>query len=82
MRAYAYTNYGPPEFLKAVELPKPVLGPSDVLIRNHATTLSSGDWRARLLSASPGMGLIFGIFGPRKQVLGTEFSSVVEAVGD
>ncbi|RBW52573.1 NAD(P)-dependent alcohol dehydrogenase [Ruegeria sp. A3M17] len=86
MRAYANTEYGPPEVIKVVELPKPDPRPNDVLIKIHATTVSSGDWRARSLTASPGMGLImrlvFGVFGPRKQVLGTELSGVIDAVGD
>jgi NADPH:quinone reductase-like Zn-dependent oxidoreductase len=85
MFAYSYSKYGPPEVLTQVQLPKPFPGPNEVLIENHATTVSSGDWRARSLTLPAGMGLIgrlfFGINGPRRKILGTELTGVVAAVG-
>jgi NADPH:quinone reductase-like Zn-dependent oxidoreductase len=57
-----------------------------VLIRTRATTVSTGDWRARSLAMPPGFGpfgrLVFGISRPRQPILGTELSGVIEAVGD
>ncbi|QXT38382.1 NAD(P)-dependent alcohol dehydrogenase [Gymnodinialimonas ceratoperidinii] len=85
MRAFTYKQYGSPDVLTEVSLPKPTPKEHEVLIRVHATTVSSGDWRARSMQMPRGMGLagrlFFGITGPRKKVLGTEFAGVVEAVG-
>ena len=85
MYAYTYTEYGNPNVLKYVALPTPTPKTNEVLIRIYATTVSAGDWRARSLTMPAGMGfigrLVFGINGPRKPVLGTELSGVIEAVG-
>ncbi len=86
MLAYAYKNYGTPDVIEQVTLPQPTPKPNEVLIRIFATTVSAGDWRARSLTMPKGLGfvgrLVFGLRGPRKPVLGTELSGVVEAVGD
>ncbi len=85
MYAYTYTQYGSPDVLNHVELPTPSPKANEVLIRICATTISSGDWRARSLTMPTGLGfigrLVFGITRPRKPVLGTEFSGVIDAVG-
>ncbi len=86
MLAYAYKNYGTPDVIEQVTLPQPTPKPNEVLIRIFATTVSAGDWRARSLTMPKGLGfvgrLVFGLRGPRKPVLGTELSGVVEAIGD
>ena len=85
MKTIAYSNYGPPEVLKPVELARPMPEPNEVLVRVHATSVTSGDYRARSLDMPPGFGLVgrlvFGLFRPRRKILGTEFAGVVEAVG-
>jgi NADPH:quinone reductase-like Zn-dependent oxidoreductase len=85
MFAYTYSRYGDADVLKKTELAQPQPKSGEVLIKIYATTVSSGDWRARSLTMPRGLGLagrlVFGITGPRKKVLGTEFSGVVEAVG-
>ena len=85
MLAYSYTQYGSADVIKEVEIPTPGVTPSEVLIRIIATTVSAGDWRARSLTMPKGLGLVgrlvFGITGPRKSILGTEFSGVIERVG-
>jgi NADPH:quinone reductase-like Zn-dependent oxidoreductase len=85
MLAYTYTKYGSPEVIVQVTVPAPKPKPNEVLVRIYATTVSAGDWRARSLTMPKGLGLmgrlVFGIRGPRKPILGTEFSGVVEAVG-
>ena len=85
MRALTYERYGPPEVISLNRLRKPQPRKHEVLVRVHATTVTTGDWRARSLSMPPGfrlMGrLVFGLFGPRRPVLGTELSGVVETVG-
>lgn len=86
MKAAVYTKYGPPEVVHLQEIAEPVPGESDVLIRVHATTVTTGDWRVRSkVMPAPVFTLIaplvLGVFGPRQQVLGTECAGVVEAVG-
>jgi NADPH:quinone reductase-like Zn-dependent oxidoreductase len=85
MYAYTYSKYGGPDVLNFVELPTPTPKANEVLIRVYATTVSAGDWRARSLTMPAGLGLIgplvFGIIRPRKPILGTDLSGVVEAVG-
>lgn len=85
MKAYSHSQYGAPSVLHCVDLPKPTPKDDEVLIRVYATTVSSGDWRARSLTVPAGMGwiarLVFGVRRPRKPVLGTDLSGVIEAVG-
>lgn len=85
MLAYSYTQYGSADVVTQVEVPTPRVKPNEVLIRVFATTVSAGDWRARSLTMPKGLGLmgrlVFGITGPRKPILGTEFSGLIEQVG-
>jgi NADPH:quinone reductase-like Zn-dependent oxidoreductase len=67
------------------DVAKPVPKPGEVLIRIHATTVTTADWRARSLRMPPGFRLlgrlVFGIIRPRQPILGTELAGVVEATG-
>lgn len=85
MRAAVYERYGPPEVVSIRDVPTPAPKEGEVLIRIHATTVSTGDWRARSLALPPGFGpfgrLAFGVLRPRQPILGTELSGIIEAVG-
>jgi len=85
MKAVVYEKYGSPAVLQFKEVEKPAPKNDELLIKIHATTVTSGDWRARSLDMPPGFGLIgrlvFGIFRPRKPILGTELAGEVESVG-
>ncbi len=85
MRAAVYSRYGPPSVVALADVPKPTPRDHEVLIRIVATTVTTADWRARSLTLPPGFGLlgrmVFGLFGPRKPILGTELAGEVEAVG-
>ncbi len=85
MKAIVYHRYGGPDVVMLADVQKPVPHNREVLIRIRATTVSTGDWRARSLKMPAGFGLlgrlVFGIFGPRKPILGTELSGEIEAVG-
>ena len=85
MKAIVYERYGPPDVLELKEVAKPAPKDNEVLIRTHATTVTSGDWRARSLDVPVGFGLIsrlvFGVLRPRQPILGTELAGEVVSVG-
>src|SRR5664279_3639770 len=85
MKAIMYRRYGPPDVLELKEVPKPTPKHNEVLIRTPATTVTSGDWRARSLNLPVGFGLIarlvFGVSRPRQPILGTELAGEVESAG-
>ena len=80
MKAAYYTKYGPPEVIKIVELPKPEAMEDQVLIKIKATTVNRTDTGIRSGQYFI-MKLITGLSGPKRKILGTDFSGVVEAVG-
>ena len=85
MRAAVYTEYGPPEVLKLTEVDKPRPKDNEILVKIHAATVTSGDVRLRS-SDFPALfwlpaRLIFGLFKPKKSILGHELSGVVEDKG-
>jgi NADPH:quinone reductase-like Zn-dependent oxidoreductase len=85
MKAVVYERYGPPEVLQLKEVEKPTPKDNEVLIKTHATTVTSGDWRVRSLNVPAGFGLItrlvFGISKPKQAILGSELAGVIESVG-
>lgn len=85
MKAVIYTRYGGPEVLHLADVETPTPRADEVLVKVHATTVTSADVRLRSLRVPAGFGLMvrlfFGIRKPRKPILGGEFAGVVEAVG-
>lgn len=79
-------KYGPPEVLTIRDLPLPKLKNDEVLIKIIASSLNTGDVRIRGLSVEGIMKLVMrivlGFRKPRKPILGTVFSGIVEQVGD
>jgi len=86
MKAVICTNYGPPEVLQIQEVPKPIPNDNQILVKVVATAVNSGDVRVRSLDVKGFMKvimrLVLGISKPRKPILGTVFSGVVESIGD
>ena len=86
MKAIVYTEYGPPDVLQLQEVGKPTPKHNEVLIRVHATTVTSGDVIARSarapsrLTALP-MRITFGLMGPKNPILGSELAGEIVAVG-
>jgi NADPH:quinone reductase-like Zn-dependent oxidoreductase len=85
MKAVVYNRYGSPDVLQFKEIAKPTPKNHEVLIKVHATTVTSADWRARTLDVPRGFGpmarLFFGISGPRQPILGTEMAGEIESIG-
>jgi NADPH:quinone reductase-like Zn-dependent oxidoreductase len=80
MRAVVYEKYGPPEVLRVVDVERPAPAEKEVLIRIHATTVTTTECIFR--KGRPLLSRLFtGIARPRIKILGEEFSGVVEAVG-
>lgn len=82
MKTIAYLKYGPPEVLQLQECEKPIPANNEVLIRVMATTVTAADCMMRrgdtVLSR-----ILLGFTKPKKkyQILGTEFSGIVESAG-
>lgn len=80
MKAVTCRRYGPPEVLQLEEVAKPAPGPREILIRNRATSVSTGDWRLR--KPDPfAVRFFFGFRGPRVPILGLIFAGEVEETG-
>jgi NADPH:quinone reductase-like Zn-dependent oxidoreductase len=81
MKAVVNTKYGPPEVLSVKEVEKPAPREDEVLIKIMATTVNRTDCGFRqpeyLL-----VRLVGGLFKPKRTILGSELSGVVEAVGE
>ncbi|WP_067462219.1 NAD(P)-dependent alcohol dehydrogenase [Nocardia amamiensis] len=82
MKAVVFDRYGAPEVLELRDVGKPVPGDRAVLIKVHATTVTTAECMLR--AGKPKWGrVISGITRPRKSMrtLGTELAGEVEAVG-
>ena len=76
MQAAVHTEYGSPDVVKVMEVDRPTIGATDVLVRVHATTVNRTDCACR--AAKPiFMRLFTGLVRPRATVLGNEFAGVV-----
>jgi NADPH:quinone reductase-like Zn-dependent oxidoreductase len=79
VRAVVHDRYGPPDVLRVEDVDRPVPKDDQVLVRVHATTVTRSDcgWR----SGKPFISRFFtGVARPKRRILGTEFSGVVETV--
>ncbi len=80
MKAAIHTQYGPPEVVHIREIEKPAPGANEILVRVHASTVNRTDCGFR--SAEYFVSRFFsGLFKPKQQILGCEFSGTVESVG-
>ena len=80
MKAACIDRYGPPEVVVVREMPNPVVGPQDVLVRQKASTVTPADTAFR--SADPFIVRLFaGITRPKDPIPGGSVAGVVEGVG-
>ena len=81
MRAAVRTRYGGPEAIRFDDVPEPVPGGGEILIRVHATTVNRTDCAYR--SGHPWINRAFcGWPRPRVVVLGSEYAGVVVGLGE
>lgn len=50
MKAAVCTRYRPPDMKEIQEVSKPVYGESEILVKKRATSVNSGDVKARALN--------------------------------
>ena len=80
MKASIYTQYGSPAVLKIKEVEKPSPKDNEVLVKVYAATVNRTD--CAMLRAKPFIMRFFtGLFKPNKQILGTDFAGIIEAIG-
>lgn len=85
MKAALCTKYGPPEVLELKEVKKPAPKDDEILIKVHATTVTSGDTRVRGFRVPLSFWLFariaLGFRGPRQNILGADLAGEIESVG-
>lgn len=85
MKAIAWTKYGSPEVLQVTEFEKPSPKNDEVLVKIDASTVTAGDCRLRAFNVPIGFWLptrlVFGLFKPRVNIIGMDFSGEIESIG-
>ena len=85
MKAVVVQRYGGPEVAIIADRPVPGIKPNELLVRVEAVAVTAGDARIRAARFPHGFAvparLALGIRGPRRDVLGSAFSGVIEQIG-
>lgn len=85
MKAAVCERYGPPEVVTIKDVPAPMVGERDVLVRVSTTAVNIADARIRALRVPRGLAiptrLAMGVLRPRHPIFGLEVAGVVERVG-
>ncbi len=80
MKAATHTHYGPPNGLQLKEVDTPEPADDEVMIEVLAATVNRTDC-ANIRAKPFFMRIVTGLLKPKKQIPGTEFAGIVEAVG-
>ena len=80
MKAFVYKKYGPPDVLKLKDLPVPVPGKGEVLVKTEAVSLNTSDYE--LLTGKPVFTRVFGLFKPGIKILGSDIAGTAEKAGE
>ncbi len=80
MKAIVHKKYGPPEVAQLTEIRKPIPKENEVLVKVYASTVNRTDagFRSAVYIISR---FWSGLFRPKCQTLGSEFSGVIEETG-
>lgn len=88
MKAAVYTQYGSPEVLQLVDIPKPTPRDHEVLVKVRATTVTIGDTIMRSFKLPNITGwqkfmarMILGWNKPKRHILGMELAGEIESIG-
>ncbi|MFX0080074.1 MAG: NAD(P)-dependent alcohol dehydrogenase, partial [Candidatus Hermodarchaeota archaeon] len=86
MKAILHTAYGPPDELQLKEVEKPVPKDNEVLIKIHATTVTTTDCNVRNMTFLPTllrlpMRMQYGFQKPTIKILGIDLAGEIEAAG-
>lgn len=86
MKAIVHTKYGPPDELQLKEVEKPVPSDNEVLIKIHATTVTTSDCNVRNFTFVPESFKFFarimlGFKKPKISILGIDLAGEIAAVG-
>lgn len=81
MKAIVYSNYGSPDVLRLEEVPKPIPGDNEVVVKVRAVSINSWDWD--MLTGKPFEYRLFGgLFKPKSSLIhGCDIAGEVETVG-
>ena len=82
MRAAVCRAYGPPEVISVEDVRVPEVGAEELLVRVTSSTVNRTTSCIRACIPPFGVRPMYGFRRPRRQVLGTDFAGVVEALGD
>ena len=80
MRAWIQDRYGPSDVFRLGDVAIPDIGPEDVLLRVHATSINAAD-RYSTLGVPLVMRVGSGLRRPKRRVAGSDAAGVVVAVG-
>jgi NADPH:quinone reductase-like Zn-dependent oxidoreductase len=86
MQAIVYNKYGPPDVLHVKEVEKSVPLDKELLIKVHAAEVTKADCEMRSFNFQVKwfwlpLRLAFGLFKPKRKILGIYFAGEVESVG-
>ncbi len=86
MKAILHTAYGPPEELQLKDVETPIPKRHEVLIKIHATTVTTSDCNIRNLTFVPKflslpMRMQFGFTKPKNNILGFDLAGKIETTG-
>jgi NADPH:quinone reductase-like Zn-dependent oxidoreductase len=86
VKAIVHTRYGPPDELELQDVEKPVPKEDEVLIKIHATTVTTSDCNLRNFTFTPKLFLLpmrmqFGFNKPKVNILGVDLAGEITAVG-
>lgn len=86
MKAAVCEKYGPPEVFEIKDVPEPIPGSNEFLVKVYATTANAADCNLRGLTYVPsGLGwlakLMLGVNKPKINIQGSGFAGIVEKVG-